>query len=116
MTTARDLSLSNSKKVRGRKAYPNKILVGKEEFEIQFKRVIFDDEKYLGICDLEDNVIYLKKGQDPYELFKTLLHEYLHAIEKSDKIKIKHSLIYRLEKALANFLIQNFETLQKIIK
>jgi hypothetical protein len=68
---------------------------------------IIDEAATLGYCDSESKVLFIKDGQLVDETFKTVIHELLHAIDDTYKIKLSHTQVRKLELAIAEFLIQN---------
>jgi uncharacterized protein with PIN domain len=65
------------------------------------------DKDDLGYCDTEARILFMKDGELIEETFKTLIHELLHAMDDTYKIKLSHTQVRKLELAIAEFLIQN---------
>jgi Zn-dependent peptidase ImmA (M78 family) len=61
----------------------------------------------LGYCDDEAKVIYVKDNQNLDECFSTILHELVHAMNHEYGMKLKHTQVYKLERALADLLVKN---------
>lgn len=61
-----------------------------------------------GYCVQEDRFIAIREKLGAREAFATLLHETLHAIEHEYSLPIKHDLVYALEEALSQVLLDNF--------
>jgi hypothetical protein len=85
------------------KSYPEAIYVGAEAYKITF-----EDMRDFGMTNFSKQRIYIKKGMSPRETFSTFIHEVLHAMEHEHNIRIKHKVIYKLEKALYELLVDNF--------
>lgn len=84
--------------------YPKKIYFGKEVYTIKFVKKL----DCFGDTDSVKKLIRIKKGISKRETFQTFIHELLHVIEFEAPIKIKHSMIYELEKAIFELLFDNF--------
>lgn len=84
--------------------YPASVYVTNESYRIVFSSKLQD----FGICDPEKKTITIKSGMSDRETFNTLVHELLHAIEFEHGLKIKHKMIYKLEKAIVEMLVDNF--------
>ena len=88
--------------------YPKSLILGEEVYTIRWVRK-FKDPKVVGECDPHARGIRLKLGESREETFKTLLHEVCHGLlEFEHDLKVKHKLIYGMERALYQFLIDNF--------
>jgi hypothetical protein len=90
------------------KQYPKTLVIGDEEYSVKFVGIIRGDKSVLGICDPSSKEILIKKGISAPDKFATLIHEILHAIEAEYEINIPHSLVYKLDHALIDLLLQNF--------
>jgi hypothetical protein len=66
-----------------------------------------DEPSTVGFCDTEARILYMKDGEEITETVKTLLHEQLHAMDDTYKIKLSHTQVRKLELALYDFLINN---------
>ena len=64
--------------------------------------------KSIGETDSNKREIRIKAGMSDNETFKTFIHEVLHFIEMEYPVKIKHSLVYELEQAIYEFVVDNF--------
>lgn len=67
----------------------------------------FVNPKVLGETRPWVRQIALKKGASERELFKTFVHEVIHAMEIEREIKIPHKAIYQLEDAVFYLLFHN---------
>jgi hypothetical protein len=90
------------------KHYPKKLRVKDEEYIVRILRRHFDTQRSSGECDDGDKVIRIYGKQSALEIFKTLIHEALHALDAEYNIRLTHKQVYALEEALSDFLIQNF--------
>jgi len=71
------------------------------------KRIPREDRGTCGLCDDGAKIIWIRSDQSPKGLFKTLIHELLHAVEAEYGLRIKHEMIYSLETALADLILDN---------
>jgi hypothetical protein len=88
------------------KTYPKTVHVGDEAWSVEFVDTLGQDT--LGICDPSTNCIRILRGQTRRELFSTFVHEVLHAFEFSYDFQLKHKHVEKLEKAIVDFLLENF--------
>lgn len=96
-------------KLREAKDYPKEIHIGEETYEIRVvKKMPSNLKGCVGACDPGKHVIYIKKGLTKSQMFRTFIHECLHAIEFEFEIPIKHKTIYQLEKAITDTILSNF--------
>lgn len=80
------------------KRYPPLLPINRRLYHcILYGRLTDDDH---GWCDDAHKVIALSLNQDRVELFKSLVHEWLHGANKEYKMKISHSDIRKMEEAL----------------
>ena len=89
---------------------PHQIRIKKNSkpYEVVWQDVVQGDPECLGLCDPNTRIITLKNGMGKDEILETFVHECLHLIElEYPKIKIAHSLIYKLEKPIVNLLKLN---------
>lgn len=95
-------------KLPNAKDYPKFINVNDEKYQIRLvKRIPKSPKSDCGMCDDGDKIIWIRKNQSPMGLFRTFIHELLHAVEAEHSIKIKHEQIYALEVALASLIADN---------
>lgn len=80
--------------------------IGAEEYKTAWCESI-DGKDTLGYCDDVARVIYVKTGLKPEESFRVILHEVLHGIDDVYDVKLSHKQIYKLETALADYLLKN---------
>lgn len=98
--------------MKGKKAYPEQIKVGRVYYDIVFDPDIAPD---LGHCSTgEDKLIQLNPKQTRHELIKTLLHELLHAIENEYKLSLPHKHVHELEKPLVCLFRDNYRAFGEI--
>lgn len=88
--------------------YPFRIKINKVFYTIIFVEQIEYRDPF-GLCDFERKVILLKNKQSQKDLFKTFLHEILHAMEFEYNIPITHKIIYQLEESVFQLLKDNFK-------
>lgn len=89
--------------------YPKDIRVRDELYKIKFVRKIQGESANTqGLCDPSLHIIYIKQGQTHAETFYTFIHECMHAFEAEYDIGTAHSDVYKLEKAIGDFLLTNF--------
>jgi hypothetical protein len=67
----------------------------------------FEDPALEAECRVRYRQIVLKRGQSGRTLFKTLIHEILHAVEYERGIEIPHRVVYQLEGAIESLLRLN---------
>ena len=84
--------------------YPKEVRVLLNKYKLIFERSMHVD----GECDTQNKEIFIDPLQAPRDMFATLIHEVLHAMEVEHKIKLKHSVVYKLEAAILLFLEDNF--------
>lgn len=94
--------------------YPNTMLVGDSVWSIKFVRDIEGSDAY-GACDPQCKTIYIEMGQTRYQTLCTFLHELIHAIEIEYGFTIRHSILNKLELALASLLTENNVALHRIM-
>lgn len=94
-------------KLLSKRQYPGTLLIKGEEWRIAFVDRI-EGKETVGMCDPSNRIIYIANGQSKEEMFATFIHECLHALEMEHDIKISHKAIYALEKAVFQFLTENF--------
>jgi hypothetical protein len=88
--------------------YPKFINVNDEKYSVRLvKRIPGEDKSCCGQCDDGRKIIWIRSSQSPLGLFRTLIHELLHAVEAEHSIKLKHSLVYDLEVALTALVMDN---------
>jgi hypothetical protein len=92
--------------------YPKSILVKDEQYSVQMRTRIGGTKTTatVGECDSCDHVIRVLKSQSKEELFSTFIHELLHASSDEYDIKLTHRQVYKLERAIAQILLNNFIT------
>lgn len=86
--------------------YPKTIHINDEIYEIKFVKKLATKE--VGECDPQTRVIKIKLGMGAPETFTTFIHEVLHAFEFEYDLNVDHPTIYKLEKAITDFLLTNF--------
>jgi hypothetical protein len=89
------------------KLIPKRLRVGDADYNVVVMSGLGDDGT-AGYCEDKVKLIALDENQPETEMFATLLHEALHAIEKEYGFKMKHKKVHALEAALAQVLLDNF--------
>lgn len=85
-----------------------KLHIGDSVYRVQFvSRVPKESKRTLGLCDGKKKIIYIRKGQTPRGMRRTLIHELLHCFEFEYDVPIKHKAIHILELAIEAFLVDN---------
>ena len=85
-------------------SYPKKVYFRDEVYYIKFKK----NFHCYGETDPLKKVITIQSGMSARETLATLIHELLHVIEFESPLKVKHKMIYKLERAMVEILIDNF--------
>lgn len=86
---------------------PKYFEIGRETWEIRWVNK-FKDRQQVGESDPEKRIIRIRKGMTTKETWATLIHELLHAFEAEYDIKLKHKQIYELDRAVSEFIVDNF--------
>lgn len=82
-------------------------LIRDQHYDVVFKKQKNMGKDTRGECSPE-GIISIAQGISREQVYETLVHELLHAIEFEYGIDIPHKLIYELEVPLTEFLLQNF--------
>lgn len=88
--------------------YPKEVTIGQQVYKIKFVRKIEGEGSTLGNCDPCNHIIKIKLGQSAAETFSTFVHEVLHGVENEHGFELPHAHVYKLERAIADFLMVNF--------
>lgn len=87
---------------------PKKLYIKDEIYKIRLvKRIPGESKDTVGLCDPHTRTIWICTEQPPRHLMRTLIHEALHGLEYEFNLKIKHKLVYKLEKAIYHLIIDN---------
>lgn len=89
---------------------PSRIRIKKNSkpYEIVWQDVVQGDPDCMGFADGNAKTITLKTGMSPDDTLETLVHEILHVFTfEYSRLKIAHTLIYKLEKPIVNLLRLN---------
>jgi hypothetical protein len=86
------------------RSYPREVFIADECYKVRFKKNL----DCYGITDSETKTITIKDGLSPRALLATYIHELLHAVEFEKPIKLPHKLVYDLESAIVEMLVDNF--------
>lgn len=93
--------------------YPKSVLIKDTVYDIVFVKKMRHKTRSgglgitYGICDPSEAKILISKGIGKKKTLETLIHELLHAFEAEYDVDIPHRLVYRLEKPILDFLINN---------
>ena len=85
-------------------AYPKKIYFANECYKIKFKKGL----DCYGTTNAHKRLITIKSGMSRRSTLATFIHELLHMIEFEAPLKLKHKMIYKLERAIVEIMIDNF--------
>lgn len=91
-------------KFPSQKEYPKKIYIKSEIYTIVFTNKITD----YGDCDSVKRRIRIRKGMSKRETFSTFVHEVLHAFAFEGGFRLRHKLLYKLERAIVELIWDNF--------
>ena len=86
------------------KRYPKTLKIRNTEYKLKFVK---DISQASGLCDGADGLIIISKRQSPDNIFRTLIHEVIHAIEGEYEIKMSHENVYKFERAIFRFMKDN---------
>lgn len=96
-------------KLLSAKDYPKFINVNDERYEIRMvSKIPGEAAGDCGLCDDGKRIIWIRKTQSPAGLFRTFIHEILHAVEAEYNVPLKHQQVYALETALSALIMENF--------
>ena len=94
--------------IRLKRDFPRQIIIKDNIWQIRFCRNIpREPTTTVGLCDPNEQVIWIRDGQKPEERFKTAIHEICHAVCYEYGIKECHSTIYKLEGPILALLLDN---------
>lgn len=99
--------------LKGQRAYAREWLIRGEIWRLKMVRKI-DSHDSLGECRPDERLILIRQGQTRAELAQTLFHELVHSAEAEYGFDLKHSHVYKLEEAIYDLLLQNWDSLAKI--
>ena len=104
--------MAKKKKAPLIRSYPKTWNVMGVKWKVVFKRNLFGN-CISGLCDPATATIYVKLNQDSdpeinrQEIFKTFIHEALHAIEYEMGREVPHHFIDMFELGVADMLLTN---------
>lgn len=88
--------------------YPKTVYIHDESYEVRVvKRIPGENPDCHGLCDFGRKIIWIRSNQSPKGLFRTFLHEVLHAMSHEFSFKLNHPTVYSLEIALESFFSDN---------
>lgn len=91
--------------------YPKTLEINDEVYTIKLvKRIPHKDSCPTdnGLCDYNTRTIYIRSTQSRRGMFRTFIHEVLHAIHGEWSFKLNHKTVYELEVALDALIVDNF--------
>lgn len=97
----------------GIKSYDKDWLIDDTLWRLRFLKRMADSAE--GWCVYDKQEIQVKKQLCNAEKFDAFIHEISHAMDDVYDIGLTHSQIYKLEKAWANFLIDNLYGIIKVL-
>ena len=86
-------------------------LIGDYEWDLKFCRKIEDGTSAsdtMGLCDPSIKRLSILQKQSILERLTSVSHEILHAFEDEYEFEIPHHLVYKLDRAIALFILMNF--------
>lgn len=86
------------------KRYPKTLKIKNTEYTVKLVKNI---SRASGLCDSADGLILISRRQSADNMFRSLIHECLHALEMEYGIKMSHENIYKLERAIFRFIKDN---------
>lgn len=100
-------------KLPGARAYPRRIHIKDDIWEIKFRRLDFFPPGEIGYCDPSTMEIGLCLGMNKKETFQTFVHELIHAIEYSYNFQVvqRHVMndnVYKITEGVVDILTKNF--------
>lgn len=91
-------------KLPAQSKYPKQLYVGGESYRLIFVKGL----ECCGITDSVARTVKIKAGLSPRETFATFVHEVAHCIEFEYNIAMKHKAVYKFERGLLAFFLDNF--------
>ncbi len=90
------------KKYPAPRDFPKLITVNKAIYHITFFTKLTQDDH--GFCDADSKIIGLSRNQTRKEMFSTLVHEVIHALEAEYNLPIGHARINKIEEVIIDLL------------
>uniref|UniRef100_A0A6M3LQR8 Uncharacterized protein n=1 Tax=viral metagenome TaxID=1070528 RepID=A0A6M3LQR8_9ZZZZ len=60
---------------------PKKIIIGGQEVQVKYrKKLVHNGNELLGLCDYNNNIIYLQQGMPKSKKLSIFIHEYWHFV------------------------------------
>lgn len=92
------------------RGYPKRVKIGDNWYRVRVvKKIQGSSTKYAGMFYPNSRLICLLADQSDDELFKSYVHEVIHAFEDEYDIKIAHSGVYKFEEAIFDFFVANYQ-------
>lgn len=81
-------------------------ITSKRDYQVMYVDS-FKDVEQLGECRWQPPQIVAKAGQSDKEIFSTILHEAVHALDFEDEIGLTEAQVIKLERGLLRMLKLN---------
>ncbi len=90
--------------------YPKTLKVSGKIWRIEFTdhAIFYGRTECIGITDPDGRVVMIDESFTLRDVYRTFIHELFHVVEAEYRIPIPHALIYKLEKPVARFVLDNF--------
>ena len=89
------------------KTRPAKIKILGKVYQIRYTKDAPLEEDELGMCDPNEQSIYVRDGQPSEVEGDTILHECLHALESLLELKLRHEDVVRITTGLHALIRDN---------
>jgi len=88
---------------------PKKVKLCGADFQIVFKRKLIDSDgnSLLGLCDVNNCVIFLQTGMESQKRFEVFFHEVLHAIDENMCFGLGEKKVNNLAIEIIRFIKDN---------
>lgn len=99
--------------LKGEKAYAKEWFIEGDPWLLKFVNAL--DKNTLAECDPSEKTNYIKRGQSKIEILEGFFHEFIHSAEVHYKFNLKHDHVHKLDKFLAAFLVENWDSFKKLM-
>lgn len=90
-------------------AYPREFWLNGELWKLSFHRYLEEQgDPCFGLCDSDEKTIQIRLRQGRRHTFETFVHELIHAMEDAYGFEVSHPIVYILERAVADYLLDNW--------
>lgn len=87
---------------------PKKLIICGHEYKVIVKEQLVEGkDNCWGVCDAENNIIYLQKGMNKSQLQEIILHESIHAIQAINNERTSEKSVKTLALALLALIKTN---------